>query len=48
MVKHQALEHTGEPEPKFTMKVFKYYRTALGRQVAEAVRIHRRGEREQF
>ena len=43
MVKHQALEHTGEPEPKFTMKVFKYYRTGLGRQMAEAVRICRRG-----
>ena len=27
------------------MKVFKYYRTALGRQVAEAVRIRRRGGR---
>ena len=43
MVKHQTMEHGGEQEPKFTMKVFKHYKTALGRQVAEAVRIRRRG-----
>ena len=48
MVKHQLMEHGGEPKPKFTMKVFKHYKTALGRQVAEAVRIWRRGGREPF
>ena len=48
MVKHQMLEHNGELEPDFTMKVKGYFKTALARQVAEAVWIRRRGEREQF
>ena len=33
----------GEHHPKFTMKVVKFYKTALARQVAEAVCIRRRG-----
>ena len=32
----------GEP-PKFILKPVKFFRTALSRQVAEAVRIRRRG-----
>ena len=43
MVKHQQLEHNGEPNPNFQMKVRGFFRTALSRQVAEAVYIRRRG-----
>ena len=39
---HQALEHKGEP-PDFHFKVVSYHRTALNRQIKEAVRIRRRG-----
>ena len=42
MVRHQALEHKGEP-PDFHFKVVSYHRTALNRQIKEAVRIRRRG-----
>ena len=42
MVKHQLLEHKGEP-PHFSMRVTGSYKTALARQVGEAVRIRRRG-----
>ena len=42
MAKHQAMEHAGEP-PAFHMRVVSYHRTALNRQVKEAVRIRRRG-----
>ena len=42
MFKHQCNEHVGE-EPKFMFKVVSHHRTALGRQVKEAVRIRRRG-----
>ena len=42
MLKHQSLEHGGE-QPEFAMKVVRNFRTALARQVAEAVRIRRRG-----
>ena len=41
--KHQELEHGGESTPRFMMRVVKHYRTALSRQVGEAVRIGRRG-----
>ena len=43
MVQHQKIEHGGEQEPVFAMKVIRFYKTALARQVAEAVRIRRRG-----
>ena len=43
MVKHQLLEHAGEPDPNFQMKVRGFFKTALARQVAEAVYIRRRG-----
>ena len=42
MHKHQAMEHGGEP-PAFHMRVVSYHRSALNRQVKEAVRIRRRG-----
>ena len=47
MVKHLKMVHEEEQEPKFVMKVIKHYKTALARQIAEAVRIRRRGEKEQ-
>ena len=44
MIKHQVMEHGGkEQKPDFRMKVRKYFKTALARQVAEAVLIRRRG-----
>ena len=43
MFKHQTLVHGGE-EPAFVFKVVSYHRTALNRQIKEAVRIRRRGE----
>ena len=43
MVKHLELSHEGRGKPDFVFKVVKFHRTALARQVAEAVRIRRRG-----
>ena len=40
--KHQSVEHEGE-ESAFIFKVISHHRTALSRQVKEAVRIRRRG-----
>ena len=40
--KHQQLEHGGE-QAKFVMRVIGSHKTALARQVSEAVRIRRRG-----
>ena len=42
MCKHQSLEHPGEP-PEFLFKIVSTHRTALNRQIREAVRIRRRG-----
>ena len=42
ILKHQQMVHR-EQEPKFIMKAVKYYRSALTRQIGEAVRIRRRG-----
>ena len=42
MVKHQSLAHPGE-QPAFIFKVVSSHRTALNRQVRDAVRIRRRG-----
>ena len=42
MCKHQALEHPGE-QPQFLFKIVSTHRTALNRQIREAVRIRRRG-----
>ena len=43
MLKHQILVHDGEDPPDFVMRIIKSSRTALERQVGEAVRIRRRG-----
>ena len=43
MYKHWLLHHPGEEEPKFIMKIVQFHRTALSRQVREAVRIAKRG-----
>ena len=42
MVRHQTLQHPGEP-PSFQFKVVSSHRSALSRQIREAVRIRRRG-----
>ena len=42
MIKHVTLEHDGR-EPKFVLKLIRQFKSALARQVAEAVRIRRRG-----
>ena len=42
MVRHQAQEHEGRP-PRFHFKVISSHKTALSRQIREAVRIRRRG-----
>ena len=42
MTRHQKLAHNGDPAV-FVMRVAGSYKTALGRQVGEAVRIRRRG-----
>ena len=42
MVRHQALVHEGVP-PVFLFKVISSHKTALSRQIKEAVRIRRRG-----
>ena len=43
IAKHQEQAHEGAREPEFIMKVVKSYRSALSRQIGEAVRIRRRG-----
>ena len=42
-MKHQIADHGGSNSPKFIMRVVRSYRSALSRQVGEAVRIRRRG-----
>ena len=42
MVYHQNMEHGGEP-PKFILRPVSFFKSALTRQIAEAVRIRRRG-----
>ena len=43
ILKHQEEVHSWKEEPKFTMRVVRSYRSALARQIGEAVRIRRRG-----
>ena len=47
MLKHQWLEHGGEPA-EFVMRVVESCSTALSRQIGEAIRIRRRGERGEY
>ena len=42
ILKHQLLTHQGE-EPEFIVRAVSFHKTALDRQVSEAVRIKRRG-----
>ena len=42
--KHHQLHHGGEGEPSFHLRPVRFFRTALSRQLAEAVRIQRWGE----
>ena len=41
--KHQETYHGGDGSPEFMMRVVGYYKSALSRQIGEAVRIGRRG-----
>ena len=43
ILKHQHLVHGGNQEPKFVARAVSFHRTALERQVGDAVRIRRRG-----
>ena len=43
ILKHHQIAHGGVGEPCFIMRTVSFYRTALARQVGEAVRIRRRG-----
>ena len=43
ILKHLTLHHGGVGEPNFVLKVVGYHRTALSRQVGEAVRIAKKG-----
>ena len=43
ILKHKVLHHRSQGEPNFTIKVVKYYRDSLSRQVGENIRIQRRG-----
>ena len=43
ILKHWAMHHNSVGQPKFIMKVVQYHRSALSRQVGEAIRIQRRG-----
>ena len=43
IVRHQQLHHGGDKEPKFVARSVQFFKSALQRQVGEAVRICRRG-----
>ena len=43
ILKHHVLHHNGEGRPEFHLRPVQYFRTALSRQAAEAVRIYLRG-----
>ena len=42
MLRHQKNEHGADRRPDFTIRAVKYHKTALYRQLGEAVRIGRR------
>ena len=44
ILKHHVVHHNGEGAPQFHLRPVRYFTTPLSRQVAEAVRIRRRGE----
>ena len=43
LLKHQLICHGGEKDPRFILRAVSFHRSALERQVSEAVRIRRRG-----
>ena len=43
ILKHYQIAHGGVGEPCFIMRTVSFFKTALARQVGEAVRIRRRG-----
>ena len=43
ILRHEETVHEGAANPKFMMRIVKHYRSALSRQIGEAVRIRRRG-----
>ena len=43
ILKHHSVHHDGIGEPQFHLRPVGFFRSALSRQVAEAVRIRRRG-----
>ena len=43
ILKHHVIHHGGQGEPKFHIRPVRFHRTALNRQVSEAVRIGTRG-----
>ena len=43
MHRHFLNEYKGAEEPKFIVRAVKFYKSALTRQLGEAVRIRRRG-----
>ena len=43
ILKHWVLQHQSKGTPKYMMKVVQFHRSALSRQVGEAIRIQRRG-----
>ena len=47
IAKHVDMCHKGE-QPSFVLRPVHFYKTALARQTGEAVRIRRRGGREQY
>ena len=44
ILKHHILHHGGEGEPKFHLRPLSFHKTALNRQLSEAVKIGRVGE----
>ena len=42
--KHQVLHHSGDTDPRFHLRPLEHHRTALNRQLSEAVKIGRFGE----
>ena len=48
MRKHAEVHHAPEEQVTWIMTPVVYFRTNLRRQIVEAVRITRRGEREQY
>ena len=43
MLEHQGLAHGGTGELQFNFRIVRAFKTSLDRQIAEAIRIHKRG-----